>query len=977
MANIVEFEDLRCGAVEDVKPLVSVLVVTATITESRALWSAMQPLPGLNCIGKTPLGTETYYVGRLGAYGIVHCQCAGTGGTPALMATEHAIVRWGPRAVIMVGIAWGAPKAGRNICDVLLSTSVVPFGPTRVGPQVLPRSTASGAGHLLFNRFTNAHDWSFTKPDGTVPEVIRGLVLSGDELLDLAERRDELLERFKGSGDAEPVGGDMESASVAYAADDSTHEWIVVKSICDWGESKDKQWQPLAAEAAVDLTRHVLSHPDALADLGAESIESAGVALKPVPAETVRLAGAPLQIPRIGVFIGRQEEADAVITAVAPKDGPLGGVCLVHGLAGSGKTTLAAHIAERLHGQGRLRDGVIWVSLSDTDTPAARRQVLMSLGMLEDSSSLGDRELKERYDRALGGRRLLLVLDNAYSEEEILPLLPPSDSEVGVVVTSRRHLRSLHHQVSGMVQLLPMTAPESVDLLKAYSPDPRQVESEPDAAEDVAELAGRLPLGVSIAASLLKRRVTYPRIDVLRDQLVDESSRLQSKGGAGEAAGDNPVLSLAYQRLGVDEMCVLRRLPLLGRRAFGSSAAMLLLGWPKSKAVNSLDALVAASLLQRSSEDGRYVLHDVVFTFAKTKLREEESAEEQCHLTEAAAHYWAEMHRAEQLNRAATRQMRRDKCSEAIATYDEARSIYEGLHDRLGQAYSLGGMASAHQKQGQAKEALDCLEDAERINKELDFAPGLASTYGGMASAYESLGHLDDAIDYYTRAHRINDMRGDRRGMAAAYGGLATTFKSKANQETDLTQKRIHLETALYYYEQAHSLNQEVGILANNAKSLGGLAGIHCQLGDYGRAVADYERALKINQATRNQRGIAQSLAGLASVYARMQSYSFAVTCFEEARAIQKSSDMRGYARTTASLAGAEEHRGNREAAMELYGEAASVFRKVSDRTGLSRTLKALIRAADVAGREDRAEQARRELKSLEGGRGGRIGTRR
>lgn len=36
--------------------------------------------------------------------------------------------------------------------------------------------------------------------------------------------------------------------------------WILVKSICGWGENKHSKHQPLAAAAAASLLHHVLSH---------------------------------------------------------------------------------------------------------------------------------------------------------------------------------------------------------------------------------------------------------------------------------------------------------------------------------------------------------------------------------------------------------------------------------------------------------------------------------------------------------------------------------------------------------------------------------------------------------------------------------------------------------------------------------------------------------------------------------------------
>jgi nucleoside phosphorylase len=92
---------------------------------------------------------------------------------------------------------------------------------------------------------------------------MEGAVLSGEELIDNAERKKELFDAFPHA-----IGGEMEGRGLYGAAQAAGVDWILVKAICDWADgNKHKLAQPLAAAAAVDLVRHVLLDRGALAAL--------------------------------------------------------------------------------------------------------------------------------------------------------------------------------------------------------------------------------------------------------------------------------------------------------------------------------------------------------------------------------------------------------------------------------------------------------------------------------------------------------------------------------------------------------------------------------------------------------------------------------------------------------------------------------------------------------------------------------------
>lgn len=104
----------------------------------------------------------------------------------------------------------------------------------------------------------------------------------------------------------------------------------------------------------------------------------------------------------------------------------------VSGTAGVGKTALAVRWAHRV--RRWFPDGQLYVDLRghDADPPVAARQALAGflrgLGVTGADLPPGTEERATAYRSRLDGRRMLVVLDNAVSAEQIRPLLPGAPS---------------------------------------------------------------------------------------------------------------------------------------------------------------------------------------------------------------------------------------------------------------------------------------------------------------------------------------------------------------------------------------------------------------------------------------------------------------------------------------------------------------------------------------------------------------------
>ncbi|AZM92469.1 tetratricopeptide repeat protein [Streptomyces sp. W1SF4] len=166
----------------------------------------------------------------------------------------------------------------------------------------------------------------------------------------------------------------------------------------------------------------------------------------PAPVAMAALPAAPAYL------VGRAEQLDALseFFLAAPEGPSFTNIALITGFAGSGKRALATAAARQALQRGRFTGGVVFVDLEHDDgRPLSRGQALasalFSLG-LRHSAEMGgsDADRTSLYrsllqDRAVARGPVLVVADNASRPDQVDVLLPGS-GEHRLLVTSRELL---------------------------------------------------------------------------------------------------------------------------------------------------------------------------------------------------------------------------------------------------------------------------------------------------------------------------------------------------------------------------------------------------------------------------------------------------------------------------------------------------------------------------------------------------------
>lgn len=141
-------------------------------------------------------------------------------------------------------------------------------------------------------------------------------------------------------------------------------------------------------------------------------------------------------IPDLPYFVGRETEI-AVLQEWLQRDYH-NAVYTLCGMAGVGKTTLAAHLAYRL--RSHFNDGVLWVRVDTADMMSIL--MLLAAAYEQDVSAYTTIASRSQMVRGiLAHKRTLLVLDNAENSQQIEPLLPPNGPCAVLITTRHQNLK--------------------------------------------------------------------------------------------------------------------------------------------------------------------------------------------------------------------------------------------------------------------------------------------------------------------------------------------------------------------------------------------------------------------------------------------------------------------------------------------------------------------------------------------------------
>jgi DNA-binding SARP family transcriptional activator/Tfp pilus assembly protein PilF len=615
-----------------------------------------------------------------------------------------------------------------------------------------------------------------------------------------------------------------------------------------------------------------------------QQVLAADPALAAPPDTGARAEVVPRELPApVGHFTGRAAELAALTQMIEQPGGRSSTLVIsaIGGTAGVGKTALAVHWAHQV--VDRFPDGQLYVNLRgyDPDRPMPAADALggflTSLGGLGKNLPAGIEERASRYRSLLAGKRVLVVLDNAGSVEQVRPLLPGS-AGCAVLVTSRDALAGLVARDGAVrVDLDLLPADDAIRLLSTLIGE--RVDADPVAAEILADRCARLPLALRVAAELAVARPTIPLADLVADLTENRTLLDELDAGGDPRTAVREVFSWSYRSLDPESARAFRLAGLHPGADFEAYAVSALTGTSLDRARHHIDVLVRAHLIQPASH-GRYGMHDLLRDYARDRAAAHDGeAGTHAAITRLFDHYLHTADTAIDTLYPARRELRphipapaspRPTLADAVA----ALCWLEIEEDNL-IAVATAGADNGWPSHaiGMTRTLFQYLQDANSPHEIAFFAAGVraanqlgdsadeAQALNGLAGANWRLGRYAEAEGLVTQALALYREIGHKVGQAHALQNLGT-----------LKYQQGSFEESAEYHRKAVDLQRQVGDVGAEAGALNCIAIALHRLGRYSEADGHYRQALVLAREIGDRRNEAFVLTNIGEL-ARQQGY--------------------------------------------------------------------------------------------------------
>jgi tetratricopeptide (TPR) repeat protein len=675
---------------------------------------------------------------------------------------------------------------------------------------------------------------------------------------------------------------------------------------------------------------------------GGESCHGGRLIPAQLPADVAGFTGRTDDLRRLKEIVveaGESHQTFVVIAAVA-------------GTAGVGKSALAVRCAHQV--RDRFPDGQLYVNLRgyDRDLPVAAGEALAvflrGLGVPADRIPLDVDERAARYRTELAGRRVLVVLDNAASVEQVRPLLPGTPT-AAVLVTSRDALAGLVAlHAAHRFDLDPLPLADAVTLLRRLAGE--HVDADPDAAGALAEQCARLPLTLRVAAELAARR--GQPLARLVAELADLRRRLDILDAPGDPrAAVRSVFSWSVRHLPPDTARMFRLLSLHPGPDLDPYAAAGLTNMPLTEARRAVDALARAHLVESRGSD-RCGLHDLLRAYAADLVEREDPERDRQAAQRRLFHYYlaaaaaamdcwypVEAHRRPRVAAHESAVPSFTGGGDALAWLDSERAVLAATcahaagHDWPGQAIAMASIISRYLDLGGYHIDGEAVHGhARQAARQTGNAGDEATALHNLGVVYFRRGRYACAADHFQQALDLFRLTGDQVGQADALGNLGSVAWA-----------HNVLAPATEYLQQAVDVYRLAGNPTGEAHALTALGRILNRQGQHKQAAERFGQALDLLQLTVNRTGEAHVLTGIGEVHAQQGRYEEAVRLFEHALDIHRQTgDRTGEAQALTGLADIRNRQGRHKQAAELFGKALDLFRLVGDRDGEAEALNGL-----------------------------------
>ncbi|WP_051105147.1 AfsR/SARP family transcriptional regulator [Catelliglobosispora koreensis] len=563
------------------------------------------------------------------------------------------------------------------------------------------------------------------------------------------------------------------------------------------------------------------------------------------------------------------------------------GITAVLGTAGVGKTALALHWAHRVKAQ--FPDGQLYVDLRGFGDEGSSMAPADAIRCFLDAFAIDPSRIPDGlpaqtalYRSLIAGRKMLILLDNALSAEQVRPLLPGTPGCL-VLVTSRNRLSGLVGTEGAYPLTLGLMSDADARHLLLARLGEERIRQDEAAVAQIVNLCARLPLALAMVSARASIHPDFP-LSALSSELA------QVLAGDGSAANVHSVFSWSYDQLSPVAASLFRLLSLHPGPEVSVAAAASLAGVPLAEARRLLTELAYTHLITERSP-GWFSLHALLREYARELVHANDSeAQRRAVIMRLTGHY---LHTANQA--ALLVYPHRHQISlvpvgsgvilEELTTHASALHWFTMAHPTLVSMVDVAAQAGFSMQTWQLAFTIAGYLDrqghwhdwaqtqrvalaAAETHADLD---GQAWTHSGLGLAYSRQRDYSNAHRHLHAALDLLAQLGDRLGQAYTHLRLTSVYDGwgKPREALDHASKALEL-----YRLSCHD--------AGRAQALNTMGWYHAQLGQLQEAVDHCEQALELHRELGDRHGAAHTLDSLGYATYQLGDYPRAAAYYRE-----------------------------------------------------------------------------------------------
>jgi len=588
-----------------------------------------------------------------------------------------------------------------------------------------------------------------------------------------------------------------------------------------------------------------------------------------------------------------------------------GGVTILKGEGGIGKTTLALAVAHQAHRDGDLTGGAVWLNCElQPRRDECHRQ--MAHVFFDDRMEQAPIEAcRERIAAHLRTYPGLIILDNFETvarDAEMLRWLVAIRAPASVLVTTRDAPPGLRGRVID-VRELSSEAAAALFTERAASAGTALTDADRADVNALCAAVGNLPLAIELLAA---RRLLLPR---LLERVRQGLSVLDSRGDPTRPdrhQSARACFALSFEHLTAAARDLLLRLSVLPDGAGPTVIAGVAEtdDWDEAA-----EELVATSVWRFA--DGRYVVHPLLRQFALGEL--------------GPARAEAEQHAARAVARVAEVQATRTEpgaasSAEMVAALDWMEAEWRNLlacadFAETAEDWSvLGALADAVRffflVRGHWEECKALLTRAVAARRKIEDRAGEGRALNSLANIYNSQGRLDEAEATYRQCLDVRRDVGDRAGQAVTLNNLGIVYTAQERWDE-----------AEACYRDSRAISRDIGDRVGEGTTLNGLANIHYDQGEWEAAERACRECLVVWREIGDRIGEGKTLSNLGSVCEAQKRWAEADACYQESLAVRRElGDRAAEGETLLKMAALREAQGDLAAALDLARQAVDLL---------------------------------------------------